>query len=130
MSNLALVDLSTGEILVEGVAECKTFEQAQRDNKFGQKKKSQHEDTLAGRYFTLMMLDEVKKEEYTLGELSELGALIVLSTYVKQDSEGKRLPLYLKVSNPLNNKDAFILNPLVINRGMTNSGIAEIFKKI
>lgn len=155
MSNLALVDLSTGEVLMEGVAECKTFEQAQRANKFGQRKKSQHEDTLAGRYFTFMMLEGVKKEEYTLGALSELGAFIVLSTYVEQDSEGTGKALLpfetikggidkaLKCSQSQANKmwtaleklglayregDKMFLNSDVVYRGSTNrKDIAKVW---
>ena len=41
--------------------------------------------------------------------------------------EGKRLPVYLKVENPLNNKFAYIMNPLVINRGMNDSDITTLF---
>lgn len=75
-------------------------------------------------------------EEPELLGLRELAALIkvdsktLMSKFKKMyiNHKGKELPLYLKVSNPRNNKDAFIMNPLVINRGMSDSAIMELFE--
>lgn len=275
MGDYMVLHKPTGEVVADNVADYRTDEQVQAANYYKQKKESYAADTLAGRYFTFMFLSEVKKEEYTLANLSRLGALVVLSTYVQPDSEGsgvsllpfntvkgdiarvlkvsktqatnvwadleklglayreedkmflnanavyrgstnrtdiakvwhmntrqlldngckisdigllfltapyihrhtnfmctnpdarydeeiqhiglnelatlikvdpktlrskfkkmvimyegKRVPLYIKANSQLSNKDRYIINPLVINRGMTNSGIAELFKKI
>ena len=41
--------------------------------------------------------------------------------------KGKEVPVYLKVENPLSNKTAYLMNPLVINRGMSDNYITDVF---
>lgn len=83
-----IVNENTGEVVSNNVKSWRTEEQDTTYKALKKKQESYKTDTVAGRTFTMLFTKEASKEEYTLADLSRLGALVVLSTYIKLDSVG------------------------------------------
>lgn len=91
MTDFIVINSNTGEVVSEGVSTWRTVEQEKSCRYIKRKQEGYKLDTLAGRNFTFMFMKEAVKEQYTLADLSRLGALIVLSTHIKQDSTGDKV---------------------------------------
>ena len=91
MTDIVVLNIKTGEVVSENVKSWRTEDQDKAYREQQKKRKFYKTDTLAGRNFTMLFTREAKKEQYTLADLSRLGALIVLSTYIQQDKDNKEI---------------------------------------